>query len=200
MIEHPHGAGKSSFDLIDAKVLLAQLELDSGLVLVDLGCGKGDYSVALAEHIGENGRVYAVDVWPESIAQLKTRTAKQHIRNIKPILADLGQKLPIQDHLVDICLMATVFHDLVRENLHKNALTEIRRILKPAGKLAVIEFKKTEGRPGPPLRIKISPQQLDRMLFSHGFVRITTTDLGPYNYMTVFRCRTGQGLKNHKTV
>jgi cyclopropane fatty-acyl-phospholipid synthase-like methyltransferase len=73
MTQHPHpphGAGKSSYDLIDPEKLFAALELDPGLTVLDLGCGAGRYALPLAQRLGISGQVYAVDLWEEGQAAL----------------------------------------------------------------------------------------------------------------------------------
>lgn len=187
MTDHPHGAGKSSYDLIDVKALFSRLDLHNGSTFLDLGSGRGDYALAASAAVGERGLVYAIDAWEGSIQGLKTLMEEEGIENIRPILADAGEGLPIEDHTVDVCLMAVVFHDLVREQVHTPALAEIRRVLKPSGRLAVIEFKKREGRPGPSLEIKIAPEKLEEMLAPHGFLSDCTADFGPYTYLCLFR-------------
>jgi len=68
----------------------------------------------------------------------------------------------------------------------KGVLEEVSRVLKPEGTLAVIEFIKIADPPGPPIHIRISPQETDRYLRSYSFTRATTNDVGPYNYLSVY--------------
>jgi len=57
--------------------------------------------------------------------------------------------------------MAGVFHHLLDDHSHMDTLEEIKRTLKTGGILAFVEFKKIEGPPGPPIRIKISPDEME---------------------------------------
>ena len=61
------GAGKSSFDLIDAKQLFERLSIKKGSTFVDLGCGRGEYAIEAALRIGQEGAVYAIDLWEEGL-------------------------------------------------------------------------------------------------------------------------------------
>lgn len=184
-----HGAGKSSFDLVDAKLLFSGLALRPGSTFLDLGCGRGDYAVAVSELIGETGHVYAVDAWEEGIEQLRSALKDRGIRNVSPILADIGQRLPLEDHAIDVCFMATVFHDLVQENVHCQTLLEVKRTLKEDGTLAVVEFKKFAGRPGPAIEVKLSPGELAAILALYGFFSKGSTEIGPHTYLTLFGLR-----------
>jgi ubiquinone/menaquinone biosynthesis C-methylase UbiE len=182
----PPGAGKSSFDLIDATKLFEALPLSKGSVFLDMGCGKGEYTFAAAEILGNEGVAYALDLWEEGIAFLQTQASAEGKSNIKAMVADVGRPLPIESHRVDLCLMATVLHDLVQIGAAENALREAARILKPQGVLAVVEFNKVDGPPGPPVHIRLSPEEVEEMAAPHGFKKTKTLAVGPYNYLMLF--------------
>ncbi len=186
MDKKPTGAGKSSFELIDSNILFSELGLREDSVFLDVGCGNGAYSIAAASHIGERGKIYAVDLWKEGIDYLNKKVATGQTKTICTILADVSEHIPIEDHCIDVCLMATVFHDLVQDNTAENTLKEIKRVMKRGGSLAIIEFKKMDGPPGPPAEIRIPPEKLEKMLLQQGFLMTKTLDLGPYNYLAVF--------------
>ncbi len=88
---------------------------------------------------------------------------------------------------VDLCLLATVFHDLVEDHTEQGALREIKRVLKTDGLLFVVEFKKIEGPPGPPQSIRLSPLELEQALARHRFLHQKTIDLGAFTYLSIFR-------------
>ncbi len=186
MNNNPIAAGKSSFDLIDSSKLFSELQLKKNTVFLDLACGSGPYSIAASKHIGDEGKIYAFDLWREGIDNLLREVAVRQIKNIHAGVADVSRNIPIEDHSIDICLMATVLHDLIQDNTEKGTLREVKRVLKPNGLLAVIEFKKVEGPPGPPLKIRISPEELENILSPYGLRFVKTSEIGPYNYLSVF--------------
>ena len=149
--EHkPPGAGHGTFEMIDRARFLEVLRPGKSTVLLDLGCGKGDYTIALAEVIGPAGLIYAMDAWEEGLARVGERAASLGLENVRTIFADANKGIPLPDDSVDICLMATVLHDLLRDGTGDVALRETARVLRPDGRLAVVEFKKTEDGMGPP--------------------------------------------------
>jgi ubiquinone/menaquinone biosynthesis C-methylase UbiE len=181
----PPGAGKSSYDLIDPGVLWAELNLPQGITFLDLGCGQGNYALAAADRIGPTGVVYAVDLWEEGIAALRDRAAREGRANLKALAAPAGQ-VPIKSRSVDVAFMATVLHDLAEAGTATGALTEVARVLKPGGLLAIVEFDKIDGPPGPPRHIRLDPAAVEALVAPYGFRRQKTVKLGPYNYLITF--------------
>ena len=184
--KRPKGAGKSSFELIDSNKLKAILPIKPGSVVIDLACGKGIYSMFLSDIVGEEGLVYAVDLWKEGLLLLEEQIEKKNISNIMTLLADASKQIDIDDYSADICLMATVLHDFEEAGQADTVLEDIKTLLKPNGCLAVIEFKKIEGPPGPPTHIRLSEAEVEKMVTRHGFVKKQTVDMGAYNYLMTF--------------
>ncbi len=187
MTTKPIAAGKSSFDLIDAELLFAELQLHEETNLLDLACGSGAYALAASEYIGSKGRIYAVDLWEEGIATLKREAVARRIEYIDARVANVSQRLPFKDRSVDVCLVATVLHDLIQDRTDQAALKEVRRVLKNQGTLAIVEFKKIEGPPGPPVSIRLSPEECQTHLHPFGFDLVRHLDVGPYNYLALLK-------------
>jgi ubiquinone/menaquinone biosynthesis C-methylase UbiE len=183
--DKPPGAGRSSFDLIDPGVLWAELNLSPGITFLDLGCGEGNYALAAADLIGPAGVVYAVDLWEEGITALKARAAREGRANIQVRVAPAGQ-VPLESRSVDVGFMATVLHDLVEAGTAAGALAELARVLKPGGLLAIVEFEKIDGPPGPPRHIRLDPGEVEALVAPYGFRRQKVAKLGPYNYLITF--------------
>ncbi len=183
----PKGAGKSSFELIDSDKLKDMLPPEPGSTVLDLACGKGIYSIFLSKIVGEEGLVYAVDLWEEGLQILDKKIEEKNITNILPLLDDATENIEIDDYSVDICLMATVLHDFEEMDKAGAVLEQIKTILKPGGHLAVIEFKKIDGPPGPPKKIRLSEEETDKMVTGYGFRKANTTDIGEYNYLMTFQ-------------
>lgn len=186
MGKRPIAAGKSSYDLIDTTEFFKTIDLKAGMSVLDVACGVGNYSFDMARTIGETGIIYAVDLWEEGVTALKLRAASHGLANISAMVCDVSQKIPVDDQGVDFCLMATVLHDLIADITDRRALNEVKRILKPNGTLAVVEFKKMKGPPGPPEKVRLSPEDLDGILTPLGFKCKDTIDLGPSTYLSLY--------------
>jgi ubiquinone/menaquinone biosynthesis C-methylase UbiE len=181
----PHGAGKSSFDLIDPEKLFPALHVKPGEAVLDLGCGEGRYTLPLASRVGPEGTVFGADLWEEGLATLKEKARQAGLANIRTLPADVSQPLPLADGSVDLVLLATVLHDLAEAGQAQGALAEIARLVKPGGRLAVLEFKKIAGPPGPPLHIRLAPEEVAALLRPYGFISGELTDLCPHIYLVM---------------
>jgi ubiquinone/menaquinone biosynthesis C-methylase UbiE len=182
----PPGAGHSSFGLIDAARLLGELQLKGGDTFLDLGCGEGNYTLAFAGQIGPGGLIYALDLWEPGLEALQQKAAAAGYKNIRALKVNIGQALPLEADSIDYALMATVLHDLVEFQMGDGALKEAARVLKPGGTLAIVEFKKVEGPPGPPLSIRLAPDEVEKVAAPFGFKQTRLAEVGPYNYLLLF--------------
>ena len=115
-------------DAIDAK---------PGMVVIDIGCGSGLYSVAVAKAVQPHGVVYAVDIQEGMLEKLKDRMKREGIENIIPVLADAEGQIPLDDEIADAIFSTTVIPEIPNP---VKALVQIRRLLKADGRFAEAEF------------------------------------------------------------
>ncbi len=186
MNSKPPGAGKSSLDLVDRDTAFDHLDIRRNSTFLDLACGAGHYSLALSEIIGEQGMIYAVDLWEDGIALLNDQVEAQRINNIRTFIADISETIPLGDSSIDVCLLATALHDLPGK-ARQTTLQEIFRVLKPESALNIIEFKKIEEGPGPPVEIRLDEMEVVDLVSPQGFIKVSTGDVGAYHYLVKFR-------------
>lgn len=180
------GRGPSSYWMHDPEDIFAELALNPGDYFLDLGCGPGDYSIRAAEIIGDTGVVYALDSREEAIDKLMEKIAPNGPANIRAINTDITLLLPLADHSIDVCLMATVLHVPQVTKAGPRLFREIHRVVKPGGRLAIIECKKENQSFGPPMHMRLSPEEVEAALKGQSFKKISYADLG-YNYLVQFR-------------
>lgn len=182
----PTSAGLSSFNLLDEQLFFKNISPQPGMQVLDLGCGLGNYAIAAAPLVGPQGMIYALDAWDEGIETLSVRAEMGGHANIRPGLWQTGIPLPIETESIDLCLLATVTHILVREGELDKVLPEVHRVLKPGGIVAVVEFYKKEGPPGPPFDWRLEPEEVTSLFASHGCRHQKTVATGPHNYLALF--------------
>lgn len=113
--------------------------ITEGMRILEVGCGSGAFTTFAAKASGIKGEVYALDIQPKMLLQLKkklSRPENRDIKNIKLVEGDV-HKLPFDDNSFDLVYTVTVLQELPDRN---RALKEIKRVLKPGGILAVTEF------------------------------------------------------------
>ena len=189
MPEKPPAAGKSSFDLIDKKRLFSLLDLPPNSIVLDLACGTGSYSIEISKITGAEHKIYAIDLWAEGIEVLNALIKDQGITNIHTSVADISRKIPIETASADVCLLATTLHDLSQE-AQKSTMKEVYRVLKPEGILNIIEFKKIDKGPGPPISIRLTEDEVNKFVTKYGFAKITSDEVGDFNYLIKFHKNT----------
>lgn len=185
----PAEAGKSSFALLDPELLFAALPLHAVRRALDLGCGEGAYTLALARRLPPGGTVFGVDLWEEGVEALLRAAKREGLSNVTARAGDLTRLPELRDARADLALMATVLHDLAARGAAGAALEEAARVLRPGGWLAAVEFEKIPTQPGPPLAIRLAPGDLSALAGPAGFAEPVVVDLGPSLYLALFsRC------------
>ena len=116
--------------------LLGRLGVFEGMCVADLGCGSGLFTLEMAQRVGEQGQVHAVDIQAQMINLAKARAnaagVGQHVRFYHSGL----HTLPLPDKSLDVALMSAVLGQMPARLM---ALDEVRRVLKPGARLAISE-------------------------------------------------------------
>jgi SAM-dependent methyltransferase len=118
-------------------LLLRALKIKTGDKVADIGAGTGYYTRRMAELVGREGTVFAVDIEPEMLESLKARTSAAGIHNVQLVLGTLKSPRLPRDSL-DLVLMVDVYHEL---EFPYEMMQEICQSLKPGGRVALVEFR-----------------------------------------------------------
>lgn len=167
----------------DCQTLLAALKLEPSSTICDMGCGNGFYTLPLAKLVGENGRVIAVDIQREMLELLKDRATAERLNNIEPVLGTvIDPKLPPAS--IDLVLLVDVYHEFSHP---EQMLAAIRRSLKPAGRIALVEFRSEDPNvPIKPLH-KMSKAQIMKEFPANGFKLVEEFDKLPWQHLMFFQ-------------
>jgi len=117
-------------------VLVSRMHLEPGMIVVEIGPGKGSYTKAIAQAVFPDGLVYAVDIQESVIESLKRRVQKEGIPNIIPQIDD-AYAFSFSDASIDRVFALACLPEIPNP---VRVLQEVYRILKSNGLVSLAEF------------------------------------------------------------
>ncbi len=165
--------------------VITALNLKTGEVIADIGAGSGYFTFRLARHVGDTGRVYAVDVSPDMVLHLNRRIRDLQAKNVVSILSAPDDPL-LADASIDRFFICDTWHHIAG---HARYLALMKRMLKAGGQVVMIEFKKAKTPVGPPLEMRIDRDDLLKEMETNGFHLEAEHTFLPYQYFLVFTAK-----------
>jgi len=117
--------------------LLEPARLQPGESVLDVGCGTGSLALAAKRRVGPSGSVHGIDASPEMIARAKHKARKA--KGDATFEVGFAEALPFPDARFDIVLSTVMLHHL-RRAAREQAVREMKRVLKPGGRLLAVDF------------------------------------------------------------
>jgi len=162
--------------------VLTALNIKPGEVIADIGAGTGYFTFRLAHHVGDKGKVYAVDVSPDMIRHINRRSRDTQATNVVAILADNDDPL-LPEQSVNRIFICDVWHHVENQTKY---LSLMKKMLKPGGEIVMIDFHKKELPFGPPMQMKIAREDLIKQMETNGFRLAKEHTFLPHQYFLVF--------------
>ena len=122
--------------LLTCRRLDALLQPRPGERMLEIGPGTGLQSLHVAPQLGAGGRLAIVDIQQQMLDHVMARAVRHSIGNISPHLAG-ADALPFPNAHFDAAYLVTVLGEIPQRQA---ALAELRRVLKPGGRLVIGEF------------------------------------------------------------
>ncbi len=145
-----------------------------GDTVLDLAGGTGDLALRIADAVGPTGAVTLADINPAMLAEAERRLKGNPLAaRITIALAD-AEALPFADETFDIVTISFGLRNVTRKD---RAIRDIRRVLKPGGRLVVLEFSRPVARPVRPLYDAYSFAVLPAL------GKVCTNDAASYRYL-----------------
>ena len=167
-------------ELRRATVALARIQ--PGEQVLEVGCGTGDVALTAGLEVGEHGTVSGVDPAPEMIAVARSKAA----RAATSVSFQVGviESLAFPDATFDVVLSSLMMHHLP-EDLKRQGLTEIARVLKPGGRVLIVDIKRSTGYVDRMLtalalhgHMESGTEELPAMLRAAGFTGVAAGETG----------------------
>jgi ubiquinone/menaquinone biosynthesis C-methylase UbiE len=158
-----------------------------GTVVADVGSGSGFMTQELAQRVGADGKVFAVDINDHLLAKVKARVEAAGLSNVETVLtSDRGVGLDPES--VDLMFICDTYHHF---EYPKTVLESIRRVLKPGAEIVIVDFDKIEGETEDWImeHVRASKEEVTAELTEAGFELVTEHDLPALekNYVLRFR-------------
>jgi ubiquinone/menaquinone biosynthesis C-methylase UbiE len=118
------------------KAITEWMGVKGGMVILEIGPGSGTFTFEVAEQVGESGRIYAIDIQESIVKALGEKVEEMRIDNVEVKQAS-AYELPFSDRYFDRVFMVTVLGEIPDK---RKALSELKRVLKDEGLLAIGEF------------------------------------------------------------
>ena len=163
----------------DPEAILAEIGLEPGMVFADLGCGEGFFTLPAARIVGPEGLVYALDIDTEAIELLEQAADEEGLGNVTAVAGE-GENTVLCEECADIVFFGTVLHDFTDAAM---VLLNARKMIKPAGRLVNLDWKKEQTELGPPIEIRFDEDKASRLISEAGFQVEKIQDIGPYHYI-----------------
>lgn len=166
--------------------IMDHLGIAEGSIVADLGAGGGWFTIRLAMRVGPNGRVYAQDIQPEMIGAINRRVDREGLKNVKTVLGTADDpQLPAP---VDVVLIVDAYHEM---DDPQTLLRNVRKSLKPGGRLGIVEFTKNGHGPGPPMEERVDPERVIRDAQAAGLRLESRGNFLRYQYLLEFVADSG---------
>ncbi len=148
-----------------------------GEKVLDVGCGTGTLAIEVQQRVGATGRVFGVDPGERQITRARSKAARRNL----PIEFQIGviEHLNFPDQTFDVVLNTLMMHHLP-DDLKRQGLFEIARVLKPGGRLVITDFERPEQRQDQPAQFGAGGsgiQDLLGLIKDAGFSQVETEKL-----------------------
>ena len=147
---------------------IKQFKLGEGMIVADLGAGSGFYTIPAGRAVGSSGKVYAIEVKKDFLSKIKNDATKAHVFNVEVIWGNIekigGTKL--RQESVDAVIVSNTLFQLEDK---RTLVDEVKRILKPAGKILVIDWSDSFSGLGPRPEDIISKEKAKELFQKNGF-------------------------------
>jgi ubiquinone/menaquinone biosynthesis C-methylase UbiE len=123
------------------EAIVAACKLKPGMTVGDIGAGTGLFTRRFANAVGDQGKVYAVDISPKFIQHIEKTCRDQGIKNVTGIVCkEDSVELPAQS--IDLAFICDTYHHF---EIPFKTMASIRRALRPGGRVVLVDFKRIPG-------------------------------------------------------
>lgn len=169
---------------IDPAGVISQLGVSRGNIIADFGCGSGYFSIPLAQAVGEDGIVYSLDVLPQALETVASKAKALNLTNVKTKRVNLEREKG--SGLEDESMSWVIVKDMLFQNGNKKIiLKEAYRVLKPDGKVFVMEWNDKDSAVGPDKKLRVPREELENIIKENNFKIEKEVEAGDFHYAMI---------------
>ena len=171
---------------LEPEIIVDKFGIKEGMHIADFGCGAGYFTILMAERTAPTGKVYALDIQEASLDSVRAKARASGINNIETIRTNL--EILGSSSLDKGSQDSVMLHNILFQSKKKNEIIqEANRVLKPGGKMVIIEWAKRGGGFGPPDDFRIDPSEIENIVKKEGLVLETKLDTGQFHFGLIFK-------------
>ncbi len=166
--------------------ILSACNLQTTDSVADFGAGSGFLSRAAAQLVPQ-GSVFAIEIHREIVARLARDAEEAHLANLHPLWGDieLSGGTRLDNESVNFVVISNVLFHLDDKIA---CIAEAKRVLKPGGRLLVVDWSESFGGIGPAPTAIVSKQMTEELCARAGFTKISDTlPGGDHHYAILFK-------------
>lgn len=165
--------------------ILAALELQPGMTVADVGAGTGFFTLMFADAVGDEGRVYAVDISPSFVEAIRQRAAEAGLTNVVGVV-NQPRDVKLPPASVDLAFISDTYHHL---EYPRETLRTLGEALKPGGAVVIVDFRRVPGISSPWVmgHVRAGANTVRAELESAGFELVEQRDFMRNQYYLRFR-------------
>jgi len=166
-------------------LLIKALRLRPGMKVADIGAGTGALSFPMAKQVAPGGVVFAVEIQPELLDIIRTRSKQRGVKNVRTVLGTTTDpKVP--ENSMDLMLLVDVYHEF---DFPREMVTNMIRGLKKGGRLVLVEYRGEDPEvPIKPLH-KMTEAQVRKEMADFPLDFIQNDGILPRQHILTFRKR-----------
>ncbi|TXH02871.1 MAG: methyltransferase domain-containing protein [Candidatus Moraniibacteriota bacterium] len=171
---------------VEPKQVVRELSLGLGDTVADFGAGSGYFSFECARAVGDEGKVYALDVLPSALEAITSRAKALGLSNV--IAQRVNLERPNGSGLGSGSVDWVIVKDVLMQNKDKSTiLREVARVLKSDGRAIIIEWHPNEGTVGPDRELRMAPEALKVLLSESGLTVVEEPAVGGFHYAFIVK-------------
>ncbi|MBP9822251.1 MAG: class I SAM-dependent methyltransferase [Candidatus Pacebacteria bacterium] len=171
---------------LDPDAVVGEFGILPGMRIADFGCGAGHIGIMVAQQVGKDGLVVAVDIMEDKLESIKARAKASGLENleIKRANLEVPNNTGLGDSTQDLVLLINI---LFQSNKKSDIIKEAKRVLKTGSQVVVVDWKKGGGGFGPPNNLRTEVVDMQNLFTNEGLSLVRQFNAGQFHYGLIFK-------------